>query len=215
VNGSAPAIFVSHPKATSAFATQLLESRRPIIITSLPGIGPGKARATFCRAHNFLAMYIVAFADKRPESGSPRSHTPPNGFARAESMAVTSPDCRAHGVLLHPPVCKNVVTFFTAGHPAIRAAISGHVCAALFQRKYCPRESLDPTWNKPGIRAKLLDVVLNSLVETGNQRRNQHDHADAQHTPNTVSPLRILCVRNVSIACLRFSPYACAILPSR
>src|SRR5579859_4364628 len=30
-------------------------------------------------------------------------------------------------------------------------------------------------------------------------------------TPKTVSPLRILWVRNVSIACLRFSPYACAI----
>ena len=30
-------------------------------------------------------------------------------------------------------------------------------------------------------------------------------------TPNTVSALRILCVRSVSIACFRFSPYACAI----
>src|SRR5262245_43667953 len=30
-------------------------------------------------------------------------------------------------------------------------------------------------------------------------------------TPNTVSPLRILCARSVSIACFRFSPCACAI----
>ena len=30
-------------------------------------------------------------------------------------------------------------------------------------------------------------------------------------TPNTVSALRSLWVRNVSMACRKFSPYACAI----
>src|SRR5579863_971693 len=33
-------------------------------------------------------------------------------------------------------------------------------------------------------------------------------------TPKTVSALRILCARKVSMACFKFSPYACAMLVS-
>ena len=42
-------------------------------------------------------------------------------------------------------------------------------------------ESLIPFRNERGVRAELLNVFLNLIIESGDQRGDQHDHTDPEN----------------------------------
>ena len=60
------------------------------------------------------------------------------------------------------------------------------------------------------IGTDFLDALLDRGVKARDQRRHEHDHAHAEHHTEHRQKLRSLCARSVSIACFKFSPYACA-----
>jgi len=155
----------------------------------------------------------------RPESVAAfRIHLAEIRLYTRKSMALTSPGLRAHGVLLHPSSlqkCGDIFHCRTPGNQSLRIFQRQWFALPLFQRNIATVKALVPLGNKPGIRAKLLDVVLDGFVDPVISAATSIMTLTPSTTPKTVSPLRILWVRNVSIACLRFSPYACAILPSR
>src|SRR5260370_23152187 len=77
---------------------------------------------------------------------------------------------------------------FQRGTPAnqrLRIFQRQRLAPSLFHRPLAAVETLVPLGNERGIRAILLDIFLNGLVEAGDQRGDQHNDADAQnHSKN-------------------------------
>ena len=99
-------------------------------------------------------------------------------------MAETSPDfvrmvcCFSHQTRL-------TVTFLTDGTAVLDGVgvfLGERLAQALFQRaSRAIVRPMIPTGNVGGVRAELLDLFLNFFVEAGDQRGDQHDHADTEH----------------------------------
>src|SRR5579885_520051 len=81
---------------------------------------------------------------------------------------------------------------------------------------------LVPLGDEGRIRSELLDLFLDFLVEAGDQRRHQHDHADPEHhaedgqrAAQFVRAQRIERLFQIFAVCLRHVPRSSAVRPQR
>src|SRR6266446_176169 len=207
------------PKPPFGFSTTPITRKSvPSIMTSLPtASSPGKSTgATFSPSiTTFSRCRSSPSLMKRPASVAALAYTWPKlACTPRKSMALTSPALVRTVCCCIQPVCKKVVTFFNPGHPAISACESSSVNGLRCRSS----SGILPPW-KPWSHLEINAVSApNCLMFSWMVSSNPVINAATsmmtltpRTTPKTVRPLRILCVRSVSIACLRFSPYACAI----